>query len=141
MGRGCHFGRNGLIYIFNIIFLFFWFVFCCVFLSNLFIYLFILFIYFLIGRDRPRYTSHPTAVFNDYYMRHSKNSALADVLKTEQSHHREKIRDLKDEDMEIKEDSTNNEDQLLNKVIPLETHVVIDSGALLRQIFRSGTAF
>ena len=122
-------------------FLFFWFVFCCVFLSNLFIYLFILFIYFLIGRDRPRYTSHTTAVFNDYYMRHSKNSALADVLKTEQSHHREKIRDLKDEDMEIKEDSTNNEDQLLNKVIPLETHVVIDSGALLRQIFRSGTAF
>ena len=120
-------------------FLFFWFVFCCFF--EQFIYLFIYFIYFLIGRDRPRYTSHPTAVFNDYYMRHSKNSALADVLKTEQSHYREKIRDLKDEDMEIKEDSTNNEDQLLNKVIPLETHVVIDSGALLRQIFRSGTAF
>ena len=49
--------------------------------------------------------------------------------------------ELKDEDMEIKEESTNNEDQLLSKVSPLETHEVIDSGVLLRQVFRSGTAF
>ena len=33
--------------------------------------------------------------------------------------------ELKDEDMEIKEESTNNEDQLLSKVSPLETHEVM----------------
>ena len=43
--------------------------------------------------------------------------------------------------MEIEADSTNNEDKLLHKVIPLETHVVTDDGALLRQVFWSGTTF
>ena len=43
--------------------------------------------------------------------------------------------------MGIEAESTNNEDQLLNSVIPLETHVVIDGGVLRRQIFWSGTAF
>ena len=43
--------------------------------------------------------------------------------------------------MEIEAESTNNEDQLLNKVIPLETHVVIDGGALLHQVFWSRAAF
>ena len=66
---------------------------------------------------------------------------LADVLKTKQSHHKRKNRVLRDEDMEIGEESTNNEDKLLHKVIPLETHVVTDGGALLRQVFWSGTTF
>ena len=66
---------------------------------------------------------------------------LADVLKTKQSHHKWKNRVLRDEDMEIEEESINNEDKLLHKVIPLETHVVTDDGALLRQVFWSGTTF
>ena len=43
--------------------------------------------------------------------------------------------------MEIEAESTNNEDQILKKVIPFDTHVVIDGGALLCQVFWSGTAF
>ena len=43
--------------------------------------------------------------------------------------------------MEIEAESTNNEDQILNKVISFETHAVIDGGALLRQVFWSGRAF
>ena len=94
LGRGCHFGRNGLIYIFNLFFVFFVFCLFLLFAVFLTIYLFIyLFIYSLIGSDRQPCTSHSTALFNDYKMRHSKNSALADALKTEQSHHEEKIRD------------------------------------------------
>ena len=101
----------------------------------MFIYLFIL---SLAAIDHHM---HPTSLFNDYYMRHSKNSVLADVLKTKQSHHKGKKRDLKDADMEIETESTNNEDQLLNKVIPSQTHVIIDGGTLLRQVFCSGTTF
>ena len=78
---------------------------------------------------------YPTALFNDGFMRLPKNSVLADVLKIKQSHHNGKNRNLKDADMEIETESINNEDQLLNKVIPLETHVVIDGGALLHQVF------
>ena len=74
-------------------------------------------------------------------MRYPKNSVLADVLKTKQSQHKWKKRKLKDADMEIEAESTNNEQKLLNKEILLETHVVIDVGALLRQVFWSGTAF
>ena len=36
---------------------------------------------------------------------------------------------------------TNNEDQLLNKTISLETHVVLDDGGLLNQVFLSGSTF
>ena len=43
--------------------------------------------------------------------------------------------------MEIEEESINNEDKLLHKVIPLETHVVTDGEALLSQVFWSGTTF
>ena len=43
--------------------------------------------------------------------------------------------------MEIETESTNNEDQLLNRVIPLETQVVIDGGALLHQVFWSRAEF
>ena len=66
---------------------------------------------------------------------------LADGLKTKQSHHKGKKRDMKNADMEIETKSTNNEDQLLNKVVLLETHVGIDGGALLRQVFWPGTVF
>ena len=41
--------------------------------------------------------------------------------------------------MEI--EAANNEDQLLSKIIPLGIRVVIDGGALLHQVFWSGTAF
>ena len=41
--------------------------------------------------------------------------------------------------MEI--EAANNEDQLLNKIIPLGIRVVTDGGALLHQVFWSGTAF
>ena len=85
--------------------------------------------------------THPTALFNDHYMRHSKNSVLADGLKTKQSHHKGKKRDMKNADMEIETESTNNEDQLLNKVVLLETHAGIDGGALQRQLFWPGTVF
>ena len=43
--------------------------------------------------------------------------------------------------MEIEAESTNNEDQILKKVIPFDTHVVIGGGALLCQVFWFGTAF
>ena len=43
--------------------------------------------------------------------------------------------------MEIEAESTNNEDQLLNKVILLEDHVIIDGGALLHQVFWPGSTF
>ena len=43
--------------------------------------------------------------------------------------------------MEIEAESTNNKDLILNKVIPFDTHAVIDGGALLRQLFWSGAAF
>ena len=66
---------------------------------------------------------------------------LADVLKTKESHHKGKKRDLKDADMKIEAESTNNKDELLIKVIPLETHVVIGYAALLSQAFCSGTKF
>ena len=78
---------------------------------------------------------YPTALFNDGFMRLPKNSVLADVLKTKKSHHNENNRNLNDADMEIEAESISNEDQLLNKVIPLETHLVIDGGALLHQVF------
>ena len=42
---------------------------------------------------------------------------------------------MKNADMEIETESTNNEDQLLNKVVLLKTHVGTDGGALLRQLF------
>ena len=87
------------------------------------------------------HNTHPTASFNDYYRRHSKNSGLADVLKTKQPHHNRERRDLKDADMETEAESANNKNQLLNKVIPLETLVIIDDGALLRQLLWYGKAF
>ena len=74
-------------------------------------------------------------------MRHPKRSVLADVLKTKQSHHKGKKRNLKDADIEIEAESINNEDQLLIKVIPSGIHVVIDSAILLRLVFWSGTTF
>ena len=74
-------------------------------------------------------------------MRHPKNSVGVGVLKTKQSHHKGKKGNLKDADMRIEAENTNNKEQLLNKVIFLETHVVIDGGALLRQLFWSGTAY
>ena len=75
-------------------------------------------------------------------MRHPKSSVLADVLKTKQSHHKGKKRNLKDADIEIEAERTNTVDQLLIKVIPSETHVVIYCATLLRllpQVFWSGT--
>ena len=42
-------------------------------------------------------------------MRYPKNSVLADVLKTKQPQHKWKKRKLKDADMEIEAESTNNE--------------------------------
>ena len=65
---------------------------------------------------------------------------LADALKTKQSHHIEK-RNLEDANMEIETENTNNEDQILIKVISLKTHVVTDCGAVLHQVFWSGTTF
>ena len=44
-------------------------------------------------------------------MRHPKHSVLADVLKTKQSHHKEKKRNLKNADIEIEAENTSNEDQ------------------------------
>ena len=41
--------------------------------------------------------------------------------------------------MEIEAENTNNEDQILIKVISLKTHVVTDFGAVLYQVFWSGT--
>ena len=76
-----------------------------------------------------------------HFMRHPKNSVLTDVLKTKHSHHKGKKTNLKDADMGIEAESTNNEGHLWNKVIPLETYGVIDGGALLRQVFWPGTAF
>ena len=58
---------------------------------------------------------------------------LADVLKTNQSHHKGKKENLMDGNRE--------EDQLLKKVILLEIHVENDDEALLRHVFWSGTAF
>ena len=69
-------------------------------------------------------------------------SVLTDVLKTKQSHHKGKKRNLKDADIEIKAERTNTVDQLLIKVIPSETHVVIYCATLLcllPQVFWSGT--
>ena len=43
--------------------------------------------------------------------------------------------------MGIETPNTNNQDQLLNKIIPLDTHVVTDGGALLRQVFWFGATF
>ena len=43
--------------------------------------------------------------------------------------------------MKIEAESTNNKVELLIKVIPLETHVVIGYAALLSQAFCSGTKF
>ena len=60
-------------------------------------------------------------------------SVLTDVLKTKQSHHKGKKRNLKEAE------STNNEDQLLIKVIPSEIHGFIGCAILLRQVFWSGT--
>ena len=51
-------------------------------------------------------------------MRYPKSSVLVDILKTKQSHHKGEMRNLKFEDMEIEKESTNNEDQSLNKSIP-----------------------
>ena len=65
-------------------------------------------------------TPYPTSLFKDNFMRHPKKTVLADVLKMKQSHHKGKKRKLKDTNMEIEAESTNNEDQLLNKVILLE---------------------
>ena len=86
-------------------------------------------------------TSYPTSLFKDHFMRHPKKSVLADVLKMKQSHHKGKKRKLKDTDMEIEAESTNNEDQLVNKEILLEDHVIIDAGALLHQVYSSGSTF
>ena len=58
-------------------------------------------------------------------MRHPKNSVLADVLKTKQSHHKGKKRNLNDADMELEAESTINEDQLLIEVIPSGVDVVM----------------
>ena len=44
-------------------------------------------------------------------MRHPKNLVLVDVLKTKQSHHKEKKRNLKNADIEIEAENTSNEDQ------------------------------
>ena len=43
--------------------------------------------------------------------------------------------------MEIEAERTNNEDQILIKVNFLKTHVVTDCGAVLHQVFWSGTTF
>ena len=59
-------------------------------------------------------------------MRHSKKPVLADVLKMKQSHHKGKKRKLKDTDIEIEAESTNNEDHLVNKEIILGDYVIID---------------
>ena len=69
-------------------------------------------------------------------------SVLTDVLKTKQSHHKGRRRNLKDADIEIEAERTNTVDQLLIKVIPSETHVVSYCATLLRllpQVFWSGT--
>ena len=69
-------------------------------------------------------------------------SVLTDVLKTKQSHHKGKKRNLKDADIEIEAERTNTKDQLLITVFPSETHVVIYCATLLRllpQVFWSGT--
>ena len=91
-------------------------------------------------------TLYPLVLFKDYFMRHlvgsyPEASVLADILKTKQSHHKRKNWNLKDTDMNVEVETTNNEDQLLNKIIPLEGHVVIDGGALLHQVFWSGSTF
>ena len=54
-------------------------------------------------------TPYPTSSFKDHFMRHPKKSVLADVLKMKQSHHKGKKRKLKDTDMEIEAETTNNE--------------------------------
>ena len=86
-------------------------------------------------------TPNPTSLFKDHFMRHPKKSVLADVLKMKQSHHKGKKRKFKDTDMEIEAESTNNEDQLVNKEILMEDHVIIDAGALLHQVYSSGSTF
>ena len=86
-------------------------------------------------------TPYPTALFNNNFARKPKKSILLDVLKTKQSHLKAKKRKLKDADTKIESESTNNEEQLLNEVVPLETHVVIDSRALLHQVLWSGLTF
>ena len=56
---------------------------------------------------------------------------LVDVSKTKQSHRKRKTRNSKDTNMKVEPESTNNKEQLLNKVIHMMTDVVIDGGALL----------
>ena len=75
-------------------------------------------------------TPYPTALFKDHLMRHPVKSVLADVPKTKQSHQKGKKTMLKDADMEIEADSTNNEEQLLNKVVLLSL-MVINGAAFL----------
>ena len=75
-------------------------------------------------------TPYSTALFKDHLMRHPVKSVLADVLKTKQSHQKGKKTMLKDADMEIEADSTNNEEQLLNKVVLLSL-IVINGAAFL----------
>ena len=112
LGRGCHFGSNDPIYIFNFIFSYsaFFFIFIYLFFF-LFIYFFLVFAYFLYKfflflfiylhlhwQQSISHHAHPTALFNDHYIRQSKNS---DLLKIKQSHPKERKGDLKDADMEI----------------------------------------
>ena len=51
------------------------------------------------------------------------------------------MKNLKDTDMKAGTKSTNNKDQLLNKVIPIVTHMVLHGGALLHQVFLSRSPF
>ena len=51
------------------------------------------------------------------------------------------MKNLKDTDMKAGTKSTNNKVQLLNKVILIVTHMVVDDGALLHQVFLSRSPF
>ena len=92
-----------------------------------------------IGSDRPPYVSR-SIIQQSFYeaswkfsvSRCSENKAITSWRKKEE---------FGGCRYEIEAESTNNEHQLLSKVVPLETHVVIDGGALLRQVFWPGTAF
>ena len=76
-------------------------------------------------------TLYRLVLFKDHFKRrpvgsYPEASMLADNLKTKQSHHKRKNWNLKDTDMDVEVETTNNDDQLLNKIIPLEDHMVID---------------
>ena len=52
--------------------------------------------------------TYPTTLFDNHFMRHPKNSVLADALKIKQSPHKGQKRNFKDADLEIEAESTYN---------------------------------